>query len=68
MRIMILSMAVLAIGALLIALKPLLGGAPIENAEVPGVFPEWIAPVGYFTMLVGAAGLFIGWTRARSAR
>ncbi|SFD46726.1 hypothetical protein [Roseivivax sediminis] len=66
MRTMIAFAAVLLIGIAVVALQPILAGAPIDNADAPGVFPEWLAPVGYFIALVGAVGLFVAWMRAKS--
>ena len=57
---------VLALGLAIVAAFPVLTGAPLEAAEVGGVWPEAIVPVGYFVAGLGAAWLVVAWLRARA--
>lgn len=53
-----LSVAVLLAGVAIVTL------APSVSAETgPGDGIAWLIPVGYFTTLLGAVGLCIGWFR-----
>ncbi|TDL84158.1 hypothetical protein E2L08_01425 [Palleronia sediminis] len=63
MRAMLPWAAILVIGILIVALVPMLSDAPAVDAETPGVYPQWIVPVGYFTALIGAGGLAVSFFR-----
>ncbi|WP_375261602.1 hypothetical protein [Palleronia sp.] len=63
MRTMLACTAILIVGLVILGLQQFLGAN--EAAEAPGVFPEWLVPVGYFLSLICALGLFVGWARYR---
>lgn len=63
MRTMLAFTAILILGLAIVGIQPFFGTT--EAAEAPGVFPEWLVPVGYFLALIGALGLVIGWIRYR---
>ncbi|EKE45016.1 hypothetical protein OCGS_0711 [Oceaniovalibus guishaninsula JLT2003] len=59
--------AVLLVGLAIVVIYPFLSTSVAADIDTPGVYPQWVIPVGYFLMLIGAGGLVVAWM-ARRAR
>lgn len=44
----------------------ILGGFGVKAIAGAAGLPAWSVPIGYFTALVGAGVLFVGWVRWRA--
>lgn len=60
------SVAILALGLVVLVIYPFLGPQSLEAGELNGMWPEILIPIGYFVSAIGATGLAVAWMKGRS--